>query len=228
MKKIKKFIKRQQSKLLSLLFIVVGSVFFLIRLDFKHQDTPRIIRSEVDNINCEIKITTNEGEKIAKTNFAELKLNEKCNDFIVRKIAPSGKYFAYQDISGGVDSMLKIYALDYDQTFQLDVVGTSTIFDLAFIDNNKLIVLLGYKDIFDEQFLKIYDLPKLFSDYPKNLNQEYHYFENLNKYSKTITLPNVQQNYASLFIEGNTLNIYGEKGHNSAVLKQYSFAELMK
>lgn len=190
--------------------------------------TEKIISSEVTVKGCKIKANTTKGEIFLDTNFLEFNPQTRCYQFVLNRVSPSGKYVVFQDISGGIDSMLRIYSLEHNDTIQLDVFGTSDIFDISFLPDDKLISLYGYKGIYKEQYLKVFDLSGLFIAYPSNIDKQYKYFTNLAQYSKNITLPDIGKDYFSLSVSGGKLKIYGTGGVNAGILKEYSFDELLK
>ena len=54
--------------------------------------------------------------------------------------------------------------------------GTSSLLALEFLDDDKVAILSGYPDIPKEQWLNVYDIPALYSNYPNSVN-EYNYFD---------------------------------------------------
>ena len=194
----------------------------------KQPSTEKIISSEVTVEECKIKLSTTKGEVFLDTNFLKFNPQTKCYQFVLNRVSPSGKYVVFQDISGGIDSMLRVYSLEHNETIQLDVFGTSDIFDISFLPDDKLITLYGYRRIYKEQYLKVFDLSGLFAAYPSNIDKQYKYFTNLSQYSKNITLPDIGKDYFSLSVSGGKLKIYGTGGVNAGTLKEYTFDELLK
>lgn len=188
----------------------------------------KIISSEVIAENCKIKINTTKGEVFLETGYSEFSPQAKCYQFLLNKTSPSGKYVVFQDISGGVDSLLKVYSLERNDTVQLAIYGTSNIFDISFLPDDSLVSLFGYKDIYAEQYLGVYDISGLFAAYPSGIDKQYKYFTNLNEYSKNTTLPDIGKNYFSLSASGGKLKIYGTGGTGTGILKEYSFSELVE
>ena len=139
------------------------------------------------------------------------------------QISPSGKFLYLQGISGGIDTLLNIYSVKHNDTIQLDVLGTSEIFDIKYLPDDRLVVLYGYKGVYKEQYLKIYNLAGLFNKYPANVQKQYKYFIDLNQYSKNITLPDIGKNYHRLSMQGGKLLIYGIK---EELLQEYNISSL--
>jgi len=192
----------------------------------KQSTTEKIISSEVTVEGCRIKVDTTKGKVFLNTNFLEFNPQTKCYQFVLNSVSPSGKYVVFQDIAGGGDSMLRVYSLEYNDVIQLDVFGTSDIFDISFLPDDRLIALYGHKGLYKEQYLKVFDLPGLFIAYPSDIDKQYKYFTNLVQYSKNITLPDVGKDYFSLLVSDGKLKICRTSGLDAGVLKEYSFDEL--
>ena len=128
----------------------------------KRQTAEKIISSEITVDACKIKVKTTKSELFLNTNFLEYNPQTKCYQFVLNRVSQSGEYVVFQYISGGVDSMLKVYSLEHNKTIQLDVFGTSDIFDISFLPDDRLVALYGYKGIYNEQYLKVFDISGLF------------------------------------------------------------------
>ena len=207
-------------------FFILFDVFGKSDVTSPPQIDKKIIASEVTVEGCQIKITTTQGETFLDTNFLEFNPQTKCYQFVMNIVSSSGKYLVFQDISGGVDSMLKVYSIEYNDTVQLDVFGTSNIFDIFFLPDDTLVSLYGYNGLYNEQYLKVFNLPELFATYPSNIEKQYKYFTNLAQYSKIINLPDIGKDYYSLSIAGDKLQILGTAGTSTGIFKEYSFDEL--
>lgn len=178
---------------------------------------PKLGNDEIlsaDQIGCDIFIETKTGfsKKIATLQTTQ-DSQKKCSQNIKIDISYSGKYLAFEDILGGIDSVLKLYSIDLDQTTILEVLGTSDIFDFVFTVNDKLALVSGYRDKFDEQWLNVYDINSLYSNYSQNLLSSEglyeDYFDTTN-FKEKLELENIGKNYIGLDIEGNTLVVYSE------------------
>lgn len=177
--------------------------------------TNSIISSEVlTDDSCRVKITTSEKDVLVETGYAEHGTEARCYQFLRNTVSSTGKYAAIQDLSGGVDSMVRVYSAKYDQTLRVGFFGTSEIFDFLFTPDDKLVVLNGYKDSYAEQFLSIYDVDQLFSEYPNNVDMQYMLFTNTESATKVITLADIGKNYASLVLKGGKVYVYGTQGTN--------------
>ncbi|MBU0650130.1 hypothetical protein KJ605_01970 [Patescibacteria group bacterium] len=73
-------------------------------------------------------------------------------------VSPSGRYVAFEDLSGGLDSVIRVYSLDQNGITTLYVDGTSTIMDLVFMPGDVLVVMSGYPSVLNEQWLTAYEV----------------------------------------------------------------------
>ncbi len=80
---------------------------------------------------------------------------------MLNRVSPSGRYVVFQDISGGIDSMLRVYSLEHNDTIQLDVFGTSDFTNLIQYSKNITLPDIG-RDYFNlsvaEGKLRIYGM----------------------------------------------------------------------
>src|SRR3989344_7658429 len=151
---------------------------------------------------CKVEVVTNKASYFVDTAYLKSGTGlTNCSGYDYAVVSPSGKYVAYQDISGGIDSMVKIYSVERKEAFQLYVYGTSTVYDMLFLPDDSLVVLNGYPE---ETYANVYDIALLFSDYPNDLDTQYKYFNDLNNHTKPLLLP-TKGNYDTLFIEGENL-----------------------
>jgi hypothetical protein len=183
----------------------------------------KIISAHLDE-NCKITVTSSEKDYEVPTGLAD-GINFKCKPSTIGKVSPLGKFLAYEDISGGIDSVMALFTVDYGRSVILGVWGTSTILDYTFLPDDKLIAINGYPDIFNEQWLTLFDLPKIFSDFSNNFNDEYLYLMPSNPtYKSTIQLPNVGETHRKISFSDNMVQ---SKSNNKRLLVQYSLDELL-
>jgi hypothetical protein len=175
----------------------------------------KIISSEV-TYDCQIKVKTDKKEFFLPTNLDVEKI--KCYQFVLSTVSPSGNFLAYEDISGGVDSMVWIYSLEEDARLQLDVLGTSAIKDILFDKDDRLIVLNGYDE---EMSFRVYDIPGLFKGYPGNVDTRYNIFldGDFMKYTKTHILPK-GYDFNRLKVDEDLLYIYVPPGVSEEPLQK--------
>ncbi len=181
----------------------------------------RMISSEI-TYDCRIKVKTDKKEFFLPTNFdSEI---SRCYQFVLSVISPSGKFLAYEDISGGVDSMVWIYSLEVNARLQLDVLGTSTIKDMLFDKNDRLIVLNGYEK---EMSFRVYDIPNLFKGYPDNVDTRYNIFlgSDFIKFTKTHILP-TGYDFNRLRVDDALLYIYVPPGVSEEPLQKLELKNL--
>lgn len=186
-----------------------------------------IIESAVLGADCKIVITTNYNEIILNTSLSGEGAEQGCADRtgVYGDISNSGKYYAYDDISGGIDSTFKLYMLDYNKEVLLGSWGTSEIQYYAFLPDDILVSLSGYPDLYDEQYLSVFDVPKLKTEYYKNFDDKGTLKVSNLSYEVMVTLPNTGQTYRYIGYDEDTgyikaLNI------NEAVLVQYTLEQL--
>lgn len=187
----------------------------------------KIIKVEQVPNQCKIKIITSEKELFSETNL--YRSGVICQSFLT-SISPSGQFLAYQDLSGGVDSMVGIYWVKENSNFVLGIYGTAQIFDFLFLPGDKLAVLYGYKGIYDQQYLVTYNVAGLFKTYPTGLHPSYKMFTNLDKYSKVINLPDLGNDYLRLTVFNNKkLRVHTDPEDNSVfggTLREYDINKL--
>lgn len=187
------------------------------------QEEDLIISSEAMVDDCRIRITTDKKIFFLDTNADQRTFPEykNCKDFLINKLSPSGKFSVFQDqIKGEIILETKIYSLEKNKIFQLDVNGTSEIFDMLFLADDKLIVLYGVAGAYNDQYLKIYDLTGIFKNYLKSVNKEEDGFIDINQYLKKIILPNIGKDYVGLSITEDELIIYGPERIESGIKRE--------
>lgn len=196
--------------------IVVGTLAYLF-LGGPEEKEPvtvpqreMIMSAEVDD--CTLRVKTNFKSFTVETNIGELYPRIDCFDPFHKAVSSSGRYLAYQDISGGVDSVVEVYSVDKGKSVRLDVLGTSQIFDMEFGSGERLFVLNGYEGIYDEQYLIAYDVGGLFSEYPENVRIDGNYFTNVKRYLEQFSLPEKGENYREVKLENGLVKLFGESG----------------
>ena len=189
----------------------------------KTSTSEEIIVSAYIDEDCKITITSSEKDYEVSTGLAG-GMNFKCTPSAIGNISPSGKFLAYEDVDGGIDSDMALFTLDYGKRVTLGVWGTSTIMDYIFLPDDKFVAINGYPDIFNEQWLSLFDLPSIFSDFSNNFNDEYYYLMPSNPtYKSTVRLPNVGRTHRKLSFSDNMIQT---KSENERLLVQYELNEL--
>lgn len=176
-------------------------------------DGEKIIASEVTLEGCKIKVTTNKREIFLNTSFLESNPQTKCYQFVLNLVSPSGKYVVFQDISGGLDSQIRVYSLGHNKDIALDVLGSSTIKYMGFLPDDRLAAINGYFGYFGKewlgQWLRIYDIPSLFNSYPDTVDSQYNYFKLSDDNLAVVDLPDKGTDYASFSVDGRTIKLFG-------------------
>jgi hypothetical protein len=206
------------NKLLVLTLLIVSLILVGCWILYKHPTKPLLKNSTgMDKIisakfvDCEIKINTEEG--ITKT------IGHYCMDDVVNYtnggttapryiLSDSGKYLLYTDISGGVDTALRIYSFQRDHISTFVVWGTSSVLDMVFLPTDKVAILFGYPNIPEEQTLGIYDIPAIYGNFSEAVDPENDYLK-LEKYTKTMHIAQVKGDYFDLVISDEKLTLYG-------------------
>jgi hypothetical protein len=190
----------------------------------------KIVASEVTVKDCKIKITTNKREFLVDTEIGNLNPNERCYQYLLNQVSPSGKYVVFQDLSGGIDSALRVYSLENDSTRWLTVLGTSSIFDFGFQPNtDRIFIFNGYSGLYDEFYLGYEEVAELFKadclfrpDVPNWIPSQ-----DCQKYSGGIALPNIGKNYHAFAISEDSIKLYGDGGVGAGVIKEYKIKDLL-
>lgn len=169
---------------------------------------------------CDIIITDSEGNTSKIGTFNEACLRNP--SFI---ISDSRKYMIFQDVSGGVDSEIRIYSIEQNAINTLDIFGTSLILDMEFIVNDKALILNGYPDIPDEQWLISYDIPALYQDYQTNVDK----YGNLwaaGKYEKRLPIRPVEGNYFDIVEMGKKVSVFGGEQQKPILRGEFEIKDL--
>jgi hypothetical protein len=115
---------------------------------------PGILTNTV-TADCDVVLTTASNEFVLPTQFDPSVA--KCEEYVVSTTAPSGLYAAFEDLSPkGVDAQLNVFFLDIEKVGILDDYDTFSIFDLAFLADDRLVVLFS-QGLNGKQFLRLYD-----------------------------------------------------------------------
>lgn len=186
------------------------------------QQTQEKMISSAVTYDCQVEVKTNKREFSLPTNLSSGSF--KCHQFFLSAVSPTGKFLAHQDLSGGVDSMVRIYSLKENDTLQLDVLGTSEIADMLFTKDDKLVVLNGYEK---EMSFRVYDIPGLFRGYPNNVDRRYNLFmgSDFAKYTKTHILP-TGYDFNRLEVDDTFLYIYVPPGISEEPLQKIDLKNL--
>ena len=171
---------------------------------------------------CKVEIITNKKREILlQTSFLSM-----CYQFANTAVSLSGQYVAFEDISEGTDSVIRIYSLQNNDTQYLVNLGTPEIFDLLFLPNDILVVLSGTRGDYNTQYITTFDIPSLLKNYPRNIDKETNYFTNTGDYEKSIHLPNRGCNYDYLKYSDDRLQVFGSLGPSAKVLQEYYLQDL--
>ncbi len=192
------------SIIISILLIILV-LFFVFKTDKKPVSTQiekettentepstakRILSASV-NENCIITVQTSDEKLDIATEYSNEKSYTKYNclenEYVLHKISPSQAYFAYTDLSGGLDTSFKVYSGVLNKTFTLYTLGPRDIFSLEFLPQDYLVILSGYKQetgTNQEAKLTVINIKKIFKDYPASI--ESNTLKNPDEYIKTM------------------------------------------
>ena len=149
--------------------------------------------------NCQIRIKTTKKDYTIHTGY-ENTVAGRCYQYAQLRISPSGQYVAFQDISGGIDSKVSLYVLSHDKAYGLGVYGTSNIFGIEFLPDDRLILSNGYKDTQPpEQALIILDIPEIVKVLP-NTDTEWYTNQKIYSFIKNLELTGLDHVYEFLVI----------------------------
>ena len=172
---------------------------------------PRIVSAEITK-DCKLLVTTSLGERKTAADIFDRGYGDVvgCREGLVTRVSPSGRYVAFEDVSGGVDSMTRIYSLEQDRTTTLSVTGTSVIADMEFLPDDRLALLNGYPGS-DEYHLGVSDIPQLYERYDDFLLplEDIYYFADTTV--KSLDLPRRGLEYEDVEVSSGEIKVY-EKG----------------
>lgn len=180
----------------------------------------KITSAEITS-DCRVKVTAGEKVTFLKTGMTDIGLTS-CTAEALEDISPSGYFLAYTDMSGGVDSVLKLYSAKHDEAFTLGVFGTSAIFDTLFLPNEKLVMLNGYHGLPEEQTLTLYDIPKIVQKVPGNLD-EYRYIRLSAGDTKQLPLPKSTKDFDHFNLTSDSLQILSK---DDEILTKFKLQDL--
>lgn len=197
-----------------LVVIATGLVFMLGRsrpeepLNVPQRE--RILKAEVED--CRLEVETNFRKFEVETNIGKVYPRIECFEPFHRTVSGSDRFLAFEDLSGGVDRTVEVYSVDKKDAVRLEVLGTSRIMDMKFGGGDVLLILHGYPDVYDRQFLARYDVAGLFSEYPENVRLDGGYFANVKLRKQVTSLPPKGENYARIEVGEKGVELYGESG----------------
>jgi len=161
--------------------------------------------------NCQILIkTTNNKDYTIHTGYEDAGAG-RCYQYAQLRISPFGQYIAYEDISGGIDSKISLYVLLHDKSYGLGVYGTSNIFGIEFLPDDRLIVYNGFKDTQPpEQNLAILNIAEMVKELPADA--EWYTNKKFDSYIKHLDLTGLDQVYEFLVITDKDVQIKDAQG----------------
>lgn len=178
---------------------------------------------------CRIKVSTNFREFYIETSVFRLGTKRDCETKSVGSFSYSGKYLAFDSVSGGVDSEVRIFSLELERDVSLDVLGSSAISEVKFLLFDKLAVLNGYYGYFGKdylgQYLRVYDLPVLLKAYRPEKDGDLS--SRLNEETlRTVSLPDVGRDYRKIEVSGPRFDVLDERGKRLKTFESRDLSEV--
>lgn len=135
--------------------------------------------SEAEMVDCDIFIKSTNGNDYRIFGLESLGGTEKnCIKNPHYAISKSGDFFVFENVSGGVDTVIQIFSTKTKVVNTLFVLGPSVyLTEIIFLENNVLETRTKNVDSQEEVSSK-YDIDKLYSNFPNNVN-EYGYFTDI-------------------------------------------------
>lgn len=195
--------------------------------------TPKLPGNQISSVKIasseySLRVTTTSGDHLIDINGLGIK-NPPCLQNPKYRISDSKTYMAFQDISGGIDSMIRIYSAQQNEAVQLDVYGTSSIFDFVFLPGDYLAVMSGYPNILEEQYLTIYNIPGLYKNYPAGLHPEYKAFTTaLNGNKRSVEIPTLTERVNNFRVTNDRLEILGVPANGPKILARLPLNEITR
>lgn len=184
----------------------------------------RITSAEFAASTCKVRILTT-AEAVEITTGFEPTVS-RCDQYSLVLPSPSGQLVAFEDLADGIDSQLRVYSTRHQQTINLENLAGESILAMAFLPDNRLAVLYG-RGLVGQQQLKVYNLPKLVADFPRNSDDKLSInAEAIGENSSNLTLPNVGENYHYLKVDDGQLQVLGSAGVDSRVLAEFELSEI--
>lgn len=212
------------------LFVVAIGVFVLQQEPSMTSDqlipapeAPKIAQAKFTK-ECTVELTIG-AEKVSLPTSFDPEV-AKCDQYSVVTTARSGKFVAFEDLSAaGVDSVVSLYDLNTRRLFTLDDYGDESVFDLAFLPNDRLLVLYG-QGLSGTQRLRLYDLPSLeplLKDVPADSDLDP---ETLNPFVFERTLADLPSTAKAIRITDTSVVLVDESDNVAEPLYQIPLAEL--
>lgn len=231
-----------QALLLILLIASLSMLLLLYLLNPKNVEVPqnkeqmtqadlKILNLEIVDCTIHLFLTSQKRIKIGEM-FNSGMENPKCLKDARHSVSESGNYAAFEDISGGIDSAIRIYSIEQINITTLDVLGTSKIQDLVFLPGDLIAVLLSSPSISDKQWITLYNIPQIYAKYKENLLnntslQAEKQFLIKDEYVRNLDLPDLNQDYSYLKTSTEGLLVGTESPEKFHVFnpEQYKFNE---
>ncbi len=174
--------------------------------------------------NCKVSITDTSGERyfIGRVTGDDIP-TKKCTKTPRFAISDSGKYMVFEDVSGGVDLWIRIYSIEKNKINTLAVWGTSSLLDIEFLANDKLMLFSGHAEIPDEQGIGLFDIPAIYTNY--SLISDTDYLET-DKYESDLDVRDVSGDFFDIVEIGNKVNVFGGTKSRPILRAEFNISDL--
>lgn len=223
--------------ILTVVFVILLSASIYFLLSTKYSDKNVVLNKEdtvtftgkISSVKfeaCNVSVTSTDGNTYIVGKLSSLGGSENnCIKNPEFSISESGQYLIFEDISGGIDLAIKIFSTETKVLDTLDVLGTSSLLAAEFLYNDKLVIYNGYKGIPDEQWVNVYDIPKIYQDYKNNVT-EYGYLEFNDSTLKRLEIKPENASYFEITSDREKLTIYGGTPSSPTIRGSFKIEEL--
>ena len=174
--------------------------------------------------NCKVSITDTSGERYFIGSVASDDIpTKKCTKVPRFAISDSGKYMVFEDVSGGVDLWIRIYSIEKNKINTLAVWGTSSLLDIEFLANDKLMLFSGHAEISDEQGVGLFDIPAIYTNYSLISDTD---SLRTDKYEGTLDIRDVSGDFFDIVEIGNKVNVFGGTKSRPILRAEFSVSDL--
>lgn len=152
-------------------------------------------------------------------------LNDPCSDSPKFIISDSRKYLVFEDKTDGNRLEIWIYSIEQNTINSLAVLGVSSVLDMEFISEDKMVILYGNPNSKDEQYLSSFNIPALYQDYQNNVDK----YGNLwaaGKYEKRLPITPVEGKYFDIVEMGKKVSVFGGEQQKPILRGEFDIKDL--
>lgn len=152
-------------------------------------------------------------------------LNNPCSDNPKFIISDSRKYLAFEDKTDTNKLEIRIYSIEHGAINSLAVLGTSSVLDMEFISEDKMVILYGNPSSKDEQYISSFNIPALYQNYRNNVDK----YGNLwaaGKYEKRLPITPIEGDYFDIVEMGKKVSIFGGEQQRPILRSEFDIKDL--